>query len=92
MIYSILSWIIGISNLYLVVLMSLLVCSDHLGCPTCLNRIIGRRCTQDDWDSDFDDESVSQVGGPGVPAAGHNNYAQQQVSCSVNTNNTSCRA
>jgi hypothetical protein len=37
---------------------------------------------QDDWDSDFDDESVSQVGGPGgAPAAAsaQNNYAQHQV-------------
>jgi hypothetical protein len=35
---------------------------------------------KDDWDSDFDDESVSQVGGPGAaPATGQNAYAQQQV-------------
>ena len=36
---------------------------------------------QDDWDSDFDDESVSQVGGPGgaPAAAAQNNYAQHQV-------------
>ncbi len=40
------------------------------------------RYFQDDWDSDFDDESVSQVGGPGgapAAAAAQNNYAQHQV-------------
>ncbi len=39
------------------------------------------RYLQDDWDSDFDDESVSQVGGPGgaPAAAAQNNYAQHQV-------------
>jgi hypothetical protein len=39
------------------------------------------RYFQDDWDSDFDDESVSQVGGPGgaPAAAAQNNYAQHQV-------------
>jgi hypothetical protein len=40
------------------------------------------RYLQDDWDSDFDDESVSQVGGPGgapAAAAAQNNYAQHQV-------------
>ncbi len=35
---------------------------------------------QDDWDSDFDEESVSQVGGPGGQAPGQNNYAQHQAS------------
>ncbi len=39
------------------------------------------RYLQDDWDSDFDDESVSQVGGPGgaPAAAAQNNFAQHQV-------------